>query len=188
MTATTWHADLTASVHALGAAARELRTAQAVAGHAARTVDPARLVPLPGLLTVPGTPEPVRPYDEALRQLTALYAAAEQRTRELYANAALGYAHGTAQALAAVLRAERPCHVTLPRDTAGRYVVTDLPDLAGSLTTTAGARELAALHTRVRTATDAERPDAATAYGEQAERSLHHLIRHAAAHGFLHTR
>ncbi|WP_031519834.1 hypothetical protein [Streptomyces sp. NRRL F-5123] len=187
MTDTTWHADLTASVHALGAAARELRAAHTAAVHAARAVDPTRLVPLPGLLAVPGTTEPVRPYDEALRHLTHLYAAAEQRTHELYANAALGYAHGAAQALAAVLRAERPHHVDLPRDTAGRYVLADLPDLAASLTTTAGARELAALHTRLRTATDAERPDAATAYGEQAERSLHHLIRHAAAHGFLHT-
>ncbi|MFI0940953.1 hypothetical protein [Streptomyces sp. NPDC021020] len=185
MTDTTWHTDLTASVHALGAAARELRAAHASACHAARTVDPARLVPLPGLLTVPGA-ESVRPYDEALRQLTDLYAATEQRTRDLYVNAALGYAHGAAHALAAVLRAERPHHVTLSRDPAGHYVLAALPDLAASLTTAAGARELAALHTRVLTATAADLPDAATAYGEQAERSLHHLIRHAAAHGFLH--
>lgn len=188
MTDTTWHDDLTASVHALGAAARELRAAHDNARHASRAVDPARLVPLPGLLST-SDDEPVRPHDEALWQLTDLYAALEQHTGELYANAASGYSHGAAQALAAVLRAERPHRVTLPRDADGTYALPgDLPDLAASLTTAAGSHELAERHARVRTASGTDLADAATAYGEQAERTLTHLIRFAADRGFLHAR
>lgn len=185
----TWYADLTASVHALGAAADELRIAHITAVHAARTVDSARIVPLPGLLAVPDT-EPVRPYDEALFQLAYLYQTAEQRTWKLYESAALGYALGAAQAVAAVLRAEHPHHVTLARDLAGYYLLgaDALPDFGGSLTAAAGAHDLAELRARVLTATKAELADATQAYGERAELTLAHLIRFAADHGFLHER
>ncbi|MFJ2957057.1 hypothetical protein [Streptomyces sp. NPDC087270] len=196
-----WHLTLLESVHALGSAARELRDAHQHARHTARTTDPARIIPVPGLLTVPGA-DPVRPHDEALWQLSDLYLVLDHHTRDLYENAALGYAHGTATALAAVLRSEHPHHVELPRDRNGNYPLgaDDLPDFDGSLTVQAGAHELADLRTRLiacEQAQDDEQADAevefstaladtAHAYGEHAEGALHHLIRFAATHGFLH--
>ncbi|MEW1866474.1 hypothetical protein AB0399_39910 [Streptomyces sp. NPDC088194] len=197
-----WHLTLLESVHALAAASRELRDAHQHARHTARTTGPARIIPVPGLLTLPGGSEPARPHDEALWQLSDLYLVLEHHTRDLYENAALGYAHGTATALAAVLRAERPHHAELPRDRNGNYPLAadDLPDLSGSLTTQAGAHHLADLRAQLiacEQAQDNEEADAETelstaladtahAYGEHAERALHHLIRFADAHGFLH--
>jgi hypothetical protein len=198
-----WHLALLESVCALAAAANEVRDAHQHARHTARTADPARVIPVPGLLAVPGE-EPVRPHEDALWQLSDLYLVLEHHTRDLYENAALGYAHGTAAALTAVLRSEHPRHVELPRDRNGNYPLTaeDLPDLSNSLTAQAGTHELAELRTQLIACehaqdtegtedVDAETElsttlaDTAHAYGEQAERALHHLIRYADAHGFL---
>jgi hypothetical protein len=179
-----WHLDLTNSVRTLGAAADELRTAHANARHTARAVDPARLIPVHGLVSSGG--EFVRPHDEALWQLTDLYAAVEQRTQELYENAALAYAHGAAQALTAVLRAQHPHHVDLTRGADDRYVLAgELPDLDGSLTTAAGGPQLAALRAHVLAAPSDDLADAARAYGKHAEAALAHLIHFAADHGLL---
>lgn len=197
-----WHRSLTDSVHALGAAVGELRSAHQHAQLAAYTADPARIVPVVGQIAVPGA-EPVRPHDEALWQLSDLYMVLEHHTLELYENAALGYAHGTATALTAVLRNQRPRHVELPRDRADHYALPSaesLPDLGQSLTVAAGARELTALREQLITyeaARTAEQGDSdaefsavlantAHTYGEHAERTLHHLIRLAETHGFLH--
>ncbi|WP_435125305.1 hypothetical protein [Actinacidiphila sp. bgisy144] len=196
-----WHLSLLDSVRALAAATEELRAAHQHARHTARTADPARIIPVPGLLTISGTSEPVRPHDEALWQLSDLYMVLEHHTRDLYENAALGYAHGTANAIAAVLRAERPHHAELPRDRHGNYPLAadDLPDLSNSLTTQAGARDLTALRNQLiacEQAQDTEEAteetglsttlaDAAHAYGQHAERALHHLIHYADTHGFL---
>jgi hypothetical protein len=201
-TAPEWHLSLGYSVYALGAAARELSTAHQHARHAAYTADPARIVPVVGRLTIAGA-EPVRPHDEALWQLSDLYMVLEHHTRELYENAALGYAHGTAAAISAVLRSEHPHHAELPRDRKGHYTLPadDLPDLSQSLTVQAGTRDLADLRDRLIAAEqeqDTEQADAnveftttladlAYAYGERAERTLRHLIRFAESHGFLHT-
>ncbi|BBA99473.1 hypothetical protein RVR_6106 [Actinacidiphila reveromycinica] len=203
MPATTpeWHLSLLDSVRALAAATEELRAAHQHARHTARTADPARIIPVPGLLTVPGNAEPVRPHDEALWQLSDLYMVLEHHTHGLYENAALGYAHGTANAMSAVLRAEHPHHAELPRDRNGNYRLTadDLPDLSDSLTAQAGARDLTDLRTRLiacEQAQDTEEDDVETelstvladtahAYGQHAERALHHLIHYADTHGFL---
>ncbi|WP_328914647.1 MULTISPECIES: hypothetical protein [unclassified Streptomyces] len=194
-----WHVTLLDSVRALGAAAEELRAAHQHARHTARAADPARIIPVPGLLTVPGS-EPVRPHDEALWQLSDLYMVLEHHTRDLYENAALGYAHGTATAITAVLRSEHPHRAELTRDRNGTYPLAaqDLPDLGQSLSAAAGARELARLHDQLAAYAQAGDADetavedfptdlAATAYayGECAERVLRHLIRYADTHGFL---
>ncbi|MET9219064.1 hypothetical protein ABZX65_09925 [Streptomyces sp. NPDC003300] len=195
-----WHLSLTDSVYALGAAARELRTAHSHARHTAWTADPARIVPVVGVLTVPDA-EPVRPHDEALWQLSDLYMVLEHQTKELYENAALGYAYGTAAAIAAVLRSERPRHVELPRDRHGNYTVTadGIPDVSQSVTSDAGGHELADLRARIIESEQAQNAaeahgeaefsttvaDLAYAYGERAGRTLQHLIRFADAHGFL---
>jgi hypothetical protein len=189
-----WHLSLTDSVYALGTAARELRTAHSHARHTAWTADPARIVPVVGLLTVSDA-EPVRPHDEALWQLSDLYMVLEHHTHALYENAALGYAYGAATAIAAVLRSERPRYVELPRDRHGHYTVTaaDLPDVSPSLTRDAGSSELADLRALLiacepddeEAEFTADLADAAYAYGERAERTLHHLIRFADTHNFL---
>ena len=201
---TTWHHELTDSVNALGAATRELHAAHSHSRHAVWSADPGRIAPATGLLAIPGA-EPVHPHDEALWLLNDLYTVLEHHTHELYENAALGYAYGTAAALTAVLRNEHPRHVELPRDAHGRYVypAQGLPDLDHSLTTRVGGRELDRLRTRFVDCLDVhdtessdeqadalatfttDLADAAFAYAEHAERVLHHLLEFADAHGFL---
>jgi hypothetical protein len=198
-----WHVSLIHSVQALGAAARELRAAHSLARQTAWTADPTRIVQHHGTFGVTGTDGsalPVRPHEEALWQLSDLYMVLEHHTRELYENAALGYAYGAAQAVTAVLRGERPATVELTRDPHGHYAhpADGLPDVSQSLTVEAGARELDRLRGQFLTCLDtdngdssesardgADLADAAHLYGKQAERTLDHLIRFADAHGFL---
>ncbi|WP_329133966.1 hypothetical protein OG552_17490 [Streptomyces sp. NBC_01476] len=176
---TAWHVTLTAGVHALATTARELRAAHQHATHALWTTDPTRVTPAPGI--VMSAAGPVRPHEHTLRQLTTLYTRLEQQIRELYEAATLAYAYGTAHTLTAVLRNERPRHAPASPDPV-------LPDLSQSLTVRAGARDLAALRGRLLTARDNESPDladTACAYGERAERTLHHLLDLAKTNGFL---
>jgi hypothetical protein len=202
--ATEWHLTLTDSVYALGAAARELRAAHSQARHTAWSNDPARLVPVVGLLDVTNA-EPVRPYDEALWQLSDLYTSLEHHTKELYENAALGYAHGAALALTSVLRSQAPSRVELACTRSGRYVLPEdgLPDLSASISRRAGGCELADARDHflvaeqsadaepTKDAADAteefaaDLADAAYAFGECAEHVLHHLLRFAESRGFL---
>lgn len=200
-TTTDWSLSLTDSVVALGAAARELRAAHANARHTAWTTDPARLVPVPGLLHLADA-RPVGPHNEAVWQISNLHLVLEHHTMELYENGALGYAYGTSQAIEAVLRSEHPSHVELRRDRNGKYLPLPdgLPDLTDSLGSQAGDRQLTALRDRFteceRAAHDAEvvgrapefsadLADAAYAYGECAEKALRYLLRFAEEHGFL---
>lgn len=192
-----WMHSLTESVSVLGAAAYELYGAQQQARHAAWSCDPVRVVPFPGLVAVHGT-EPARPHDEVLWQLTDLYLGLAHHLKQLYENAALGYAYGAASALQAVLRAESPCRVELPRDTSGRYCIPEdgLPDLVQSVAHADGGRELAELREAVLVLEDAEDDpeadadletlyaDTAYAYGEQAKAVLQNLLRRAAEHHY----
>lgn len=193
--ASPWMQHLTESVSVLGAAAYELYGAQQQARYAAWTCDPVRVIPFPGLVAVPGT-EPARPHDEVLWQLTDLYLGLAHHLKQLYENAALAYAHGTASAIQAVLRAGTPYRVELPRDHTGRYRIPadGLPDLSQSVARAHGGFELAELREAVLVLEDAEDdPDAdadidtlyadtAYAYGEQAKAVLQHLLSHAAEH------
>jgi hypothetical protein len=192
-----WHQHLAESVSVLGAAAYELYGAQQQARHTAWTCDPVRLVPFPGLVTVPGA-EPARPHDEALWHLTDLYLGLAHHLKQVYENAALGYAHGAAHALTSVLRAEQPCQVELTRDRAGRYCVpaAGLPDLSESISKRAGGEELARLREVVMSYEecgdtldtdgdlDTDLADAAYAYGEHAKAVLQHLLQIAVKNGF----
>lgn len=196
-----WSLSLTESVFALGAAARELRAARNSARLIAWNADPARLVPVGGLLSVTDA-EAVRPHDEALWQLSDLYMVLEHHTAELYENAALGYAYGAAHAIQAVLRSEHPQHVELSRDRNGLYrlLPDGLPDLSESLSSAAGSRQLAEhrkcvqVQERARDAAEVagrvldsstDLADSRYAYGEQAEKTLRYLLRFAEEHGFL---
>ncbi|MGP8300179.1 hypothetical protein ACTPOK_20060 [Streptomyces inhibens] len=205
-----WFHSLADSVFALGAAAREYRTANQAARVAAWNADPFRLVPAEGALKVPGKGS-IRPHDDALTRLARLYGDLESRAKDLYENTALAYAYGTAGALQSVLKGETPPYVQLRRHD-GRYVLHDslLPDLRDALAEWSGNERLAALRESVasrecadafanglaasqyladREAADLAKAsefatglaDCAYAYGEQSESALHFLLMAAAA-------
>ncbi|WP_255954609.1 hypothetical protein [Streptomyces odontomachi] len=200
-----WFHSLTESVHALDIAAREYRTAHQAATVAAWNLEPARLLPLDGLVNVPER-HYVSPHDDAVTKLTDAYRSLETHTRKLYENTAPAYAYGTASVLQAVLLGERPSHIALSRRD-GLYVrpAPCLPDLSTELRDWPDVHRLIALRQdvieRERAAAvvqdwsfyadlaDCQDPDltAATnlaagladtafAYGETAESALHHTL------------
>lgn len=146
MTETTvaWFHSLTESVAGLGSAAREYRTAAQAVRIASWHLDPVRLLPADGSVRVIGS-DRLRPHDDAVTQLGALYGDLGYRVRKLYENAALAYAYGTATVLAAVLAGDEPAHVALGRRD-GRYVLPrgPLPDFREPLTAWKDNESLAA--------------------------------------------
>ncbi|MBT2507075.1 hypothetical protein J7I98_14495 [Streptomyces sp. ISL-98] len=200
-----WFHSLTESVYALGAAAREYRIADQAARIARWNTDPTRLLPVDGVLSAPG-PDFFRPHDDALWQLGELYRDLESRTKRLYENTALAYAHGTAAVLESVLKGECPRYVGLSHSH-GRYTVPGepLPDLREALGEWAGSQRLAGLRDEVLKRERAHAAvngldwlddlvgdevaevdsspqfaaglaDSAYAYGESAESALHFLL------------
>ncbi|MGW2256703.1 hypothetical protein ACWCXE_02300 [Streptomyces sp. NPDC001780] len=200
-----WFDSLTASVHALGAAAREYRTANKAAHVASWSTEPTRLLPVNGGVRVPGR-DIVRPQHDALWRLRELYGELEAKTKRLYENTAQAYAHGTTSAVLSVLDGERPPYVELGRRDDGYVLPAEpLPDLSGVLARWPGNERLAVLAERVNERRRAwllaneyasfedlvvhetgeiadanERAaglaDSAYAYGEAAESALHFLI------------
>ena len=202
---TAWFHSLTESVFALGAAAREYRSANQAAQVAAWNAEPVRLLPVDGELSVPGAHH-FRPHDEAVSRIADLYSGLQWQTRDRYENTALAYAYGTAAALLAVHRGETPRHVELRRHD-GWYELPGgpLPDLRNQLSEWSGCEQLARLRNAL---LDCERvadaandllfrdyladheaaemthasefaaglADRAYAYGEQAESGLHFLL------------
>lgn len=202
---TPWFDTLTASVQALGAAAREYRMAERAAHSALWNTDPTRLLPLNGAVSVPGR-DFIRPQHEALHQLRSLHTEMYERTKALYENTAQAYAHGAAAALYSVLVGERPEYVELAHND-GCYVrpTGALPDLRTLLNEWAGSDRLATLREQViereharAIVTDFEffedlagcvvtewsraseqaagLADSAHAYGETAESALHFVL------------
>ncbi|MFI9269800.1 hypothetical protein ACIGXM_03640 [Kitasatospora sp. NPDC052896] len=200
-----WFHSLTDSVFALGAAAREYRAANEAARSATWHIEPARLLPVDGALNVPGKGR-FSPHYNALFRLEELYRAVENRTRDLYENAALAYAHGTASVLQALIRGEQPRFVELARHN-HQYVLSDtpLPDLTPALGRWPGVRRLAELRNQLNERQQAHRTlnspeeqrhlwdhevaelydtaelaaglaDCAYAYGERAEGAMNFLI------------
>ncbi|MBZ4321468.1 hypothetical protein [Streptomyces huiliensis] len=191
--AVAWFQSLTESVFALGAAARELRMANNTATTVAWSVEPHRLLPVDGVLSVPGEPF-FRPHDVAIWQVAHAYRRLENSTKRLYENTALAYAHGAAAAALSVLVGERPRYAELRRDD-GWYTLPPihLPDPAGHLGQWDGASRLAELRsallqrldevedtaTKLRCSADefsVALADAAYAFGEQAESALHFAL------------
>ncbi|MFD8967687.1 hypothetical protein ACFV0C_22275 [Streptomyces sp. NPDC059568] len=200
-----WFDSLTASVHALGAAAREYRTANQSAQASAWHTDPTRLLPINGAVRIPGR-DIVRPQHDALWRLGELYGDLRSSTKRLYENTAQAYAHGTAAAVRSVLNGGRPAYIELDRRD-GHYVlpVASLPDMQDALSRWTGSRRLATLRHQVidreharavvsdfafyEDLTDCETADithaseraagladCAYAYGETAESALHFVL------------
>ncbi|GAA0462606.1 hypothetical protein ACFQ2B_37315 [Streptomyces stramineus] len=183
-----WFDSLTASVFALGAAARETRLARQAAQVATWHIEPARLRAVIGDVNISGEYR-ISPQDVALNQIRGLCRAYQSVTTDLYENLALAYAYGTAGALLAVVKGYRPRYAELRRDRTERYELPDgpLPDFRGDLGNWSGQRRLALLRSQVgarRTArytgpsegTPTGLADCAYAYGEQAEMALHHQL------------
>ncbi|MFI1826614.1 hypothetical protein ACH41E_09165 [Streptomyces sp. NPDC020412] len=200
-----WFHSLTDSIAALGAAAREYRTASQSARIAVWHFEPLRLLPVDGAISVPGR-DFVRAHDDATLKISNLYGELERATASLYENAALAYAYGTAHALLAVLRGERPSYLEFDRRD-GEYVrpTAPLPDFNDVVEQWTSKPDLAALRERViegeraRSSVDdlafyedlagyetptiadlrdraAGLADSAYAYGEAAERILYYLL------------
>ncbi|MGK5731473.1 hypothetical protein [Streptomyces sp. URMC 124] len=183
-----WYDDLTASVFALGAAAREGRLAHQAAAVAAWQVEPARLQTVSGDVNISGEYK-ISPRDVVLSQIRALSRAHQHVTTDLYENLALAYAYGTASALLTVIKGYRPRYVELQRDQTDHYELPDepLPDFRGDLGHWPSQRRLALLRSHVgarRVARFTGRSegallglaDCAYAYGEHAEMALHHVL------------
>lgn len=206
-----WFHTLAGSVAALGAATLEYRMAHKAAQATAWQYEPLRLSSEEGETSVPGR-HFVQPHNDAHLNLKAVYDAAEIRIKNLYENAALAYAYGTADAIVKVLNGECPRHVELARAD-GLYVQTPdrLPDLEEALGGWQGGpnlvalREIVAQHERARAvvrefafyedladyeclefteASDfaAGLANAAFAYGQAAERALQFVLISAHAH------
>lgn len=144
-----WFDSLTASAQALGAAAREYRTAAQTARIASWNTDPARLLPLNGAASVTGR-DFVRPHHDAVWTLGKLFGGLRAETEKLYENAAQAYAYGTVTAVVSALRGEHPTHIELRRRD-GRYVLPagPLPDLGEPLADWSRGERLAALRQQV---------------------------------------
>lgn len=193
-----WFDSLTESVATLAAATRETRLADQATRLATWHVEPARLQLMNGRLRVSGERE-INPQAIALAQIRALCCAQELSTGLLYENTARAYAYGTAAAVLAVAKGERPRLVELQRDEVGQYVLPAdlLPDLRDILSGWATSDRLARLRNDViecedalaasAFATDYETAsraydlaaglaDSSYAYGEQAEAALHFLL------------
>ncbi|MFI8256963.1 hypothetical protein [Streptomyces filamentosus] len=123
-----WFETLTDSAYALGAAAREARTALQAAEAAVAQYDLDRVRLLDGEVTVPGLFSPTRPHDRAVMGIGKTLQECRNRMEHLYTDAALSYAYGTAWAILRVLDGqEPPCvelgltaegHLTIPSELA----------------------------------------------------------------------
>jgi hypothetical protein len=184
-----WFMSLTESVSSLGMAAREYRVAHRSAQTTTWQIDPARVLPLDGSVSVPDSTDFVRPHDEALWQLGQAYRKLGSRLHGLYENTALAYAHGTAEVLRAVLHGDCPRYISLGhRDGVYAPGRGELPDLSEGLGTWVCAsrldelrldfqkRELAHDLTDATASTGNGLADSAFAYGELAEHALHFLL------------
>ncbi|MDX3536960.1 hypothetical protein PV721_21805 [Streptomyces sp. MB09-01] len=122
-----WFETLTDSVSALGAAARETRTAHRAAEAAGAQYNLDRLRLLDGAITVPGRSSgvPDRPHDRALFTIGRSHSEHERRMADLYEDAAAAYAYGAAWAIQRVLDGQEPPLVVLGRTSDGRTVIPD---------------------------------------------------------------
>jgi hypothetical protein len=127
MTATpVWFESLADSVYALGAAAREAQRAARAAELARDSYDLDRLRPVDGHIRFDGRPDstvPFRPHDNVLFAIGDTLSEQANKLRTLYAQAALGYAYGTAWAITSVLDGQQPDAVRLGRTLKGFYII-----------------------------------------------------------------
>ena len=105
-----WFETLTDSAFALGAAAREARTAHQAAQAATAQYDLDRVRLLDGEVAVTGRHSLSRPHDQAVMRIGDALRECENRMASLYDRATASYAYGTAWALLRVLDGQEPPH------------------------------------------------------------------------------
>ncbi|MER7515909.1 hypothetical protein [Streptomyces sp. NPDC126499] len=118
-----WFETLTDSVFALGAAARETRTAHQAAQAATAQYDLDRVRLLDGEITAPGLFTPPRPHDRAVMGIGKALQECRDRMERLYTDAALSYAYGTAWAILRVLDGQEPPRVELRLSAEGHLTI-----------------------------------------------------------------
>ncbi|MFI8398731.1 hypothetical protein ACIGG5_00575 [Streptomyces sp. NPDC085463] len=118
-----WFETLTDSVFALGAAARETRTALQAAQAAVAQYDLDRVRLLDGGITVPGLFTPTRPHDRAVMGIGKALQECRDRMERLATDAALSYAYGTAWAILRVLDGQEPPRVELGLTAEGHLTI-----------------------------------------------------------------
>ncbi|MGW4050758.1 hypothetical protein ACWENA_07985 [Streptomyces sp. NPDC004779] len=125
MTRTTlpWFETLTDSAYALGAAARETRTARQAAQAAVAQYDLDRVRLLDGEITVPGLFTPPRPHDRAVMGIGKALQECRDRMERLSTDAALSYAYGAAWAILRVLDGQEPPRVELGLTAEGHLTI-----------------------------------------------------------------
>ncbi|MFD7980844.1 hypothetical protein [Streptomyces sp. NPDC059071] len=105
-----WFETLTDSVYALGAAAREARTAHQAAQAARAQYDLDRVRLLDGEVAVTGRRSLSRPHDQAVMRIGDALRECENHMARLYDRGAASYAYGTAWAILRVLDGQEPPH------------------------------------------------------------------------------
>ncbi|GGY53899.1 hypothetical protein GCM10010363_38870 [Streptomyces omiyaensis] len=125
MTRTTlpWFETLTDSAYALGAAARETRTAHQAAQAAVAQYDLDRVRLLDGEITVPGLFTAPRPHDRAVMGIGKALQECQDRMERLHTDAALSYAYGTAWAILRVLNGQEPPRIELGLTAEGCLII-----------------------------------------------------------------
>ncbi|MFF7438698.1 hypothetical protein [Streptomyces sp. NPDC008122] len=118
-----WFESLTDSAFALGAAARETRTAHQAAQAATAQYDLDRVRLLDGEITVPGLFTPPRPHDRAVMGIGKALQQCGDQMESLYTDAALSYAYGTAWAILRVLDGQEPPRVELSHTAEGDLII-----------------------------------------------------------------
>ncbi|MFI8404381.1 hypothetical protein ACIGG5_29570 [Streptomyces sp. NPDC085463] len=118
-----WFESLTDSAFALGAAARETRTAHQAAQAAAAQYDLDRVRLLDGEISVPGRFSPSRPHDRAVMGIGKALQECRDRMERLYTDAALSYAYGAAWAILRVLDGQEPPRIELGLTAEGHLTI-----------------------------------------------------------------
>ncbi|MFE5944247.1 hypothetical protein [Streptomyces sp. NPDC056480] len=118
-----WFDSLTDSIFALGAAARETRTAYQAAQAASAHYNLDRIRLLDGEVTLTGRYSASRPHDQAVVRIADALRNCEHRMENLYNQAALSYAYGTAWAILRVLDGQEPPRVELGLSAEGHLTV-----------------------------------------------------------------
>ncbi|MGA4978075.1 hypothetical protein [Streptomyces cinereoruber] len=118
-----WFETLTDSAFALGAAARETRTAHQAAQAATAQYDLDRVRLLDGEIAIPGRFSPIRPHDQAIVRIRTVLRDYETGLECLYMRHALSYAYGTAWAILRVLDGQEPSRVELGLTAEGHLTI-----------------------------------------------------------------
>ncbi|MEU4583685.1 hypothetical protein AB0F92_16595 [Kitasatospora aureofaciens] len=129
-----WYTNLTDSLSALGAAAREARLAARAAQTTHALYDLDRIKPVDATVTADNRPydTEIRPHDSVLFRLITAHREHADRLNSIYGMAALTYADGATWAITQVIAGNQPTAVHGYCDADGTFVIPGpLPEVTG---------------------------------------------------------